>query len=429
MIGTPRYDLTTFKVHFGRLTLKAYTKGEHVLRVEAITHNTAELRCGRVLDRYGDITARLRTMAENFCTTLDCVDVSFIPDGLLDELPQPSMIGATRVGGIDIEPRPDAQHHRRRARPGRRPLRLHRRRPRRQGADHDRPDRRRLHAPSGRLRPAQAASANNSSTGSAAPTATTSHPTPPGSSPASSPCATRSSPRSSPVSAAPATAANRPAGPPSTATTNSSASPCRSSSTTSPSTAPRPDNTLSIQRIAVFRFRPLVAPMEGVMNRPEVLKLFAQQHWVASVGQLKRAGRDAQRHRASPPARAFAAVMRGVVRSPKSRCRSRVGPLAAQLGAGAGAFVSGPTAGALHGLRQMPRHRIEVTIPQRRRATLPSWCRLVRTSWINDERDVASDPHRRAATRARCGRCSDLPSSSTSIASSGRPKTCGTNSS
>jgi hypothetical protein len=102
VIETPRYDLTTFKVHFGRLTLKAYTKGEHVLRVEAIAHNTAELRCGRVLDHYGDITAKLRTMAEAFCTTLDCVDVTFVPDGLLDELPRGSMLGATRVGGIDI---------------------------------------------------------------------------------------------------------------------------------------------------------------------------------------------------------------------------------------------------------------------------------------------------------------------------------------
>ena len=102
VIGTPRYDLTTFKIHFGRLTLKAYTKGEHVLRVEAITHNTAELNCGRVLDHYGDIVARLRAMAENFCTTLDCIDTSFVPDGLLDDLPQPSMIAATRVGGIDI---------------------------------------------------------------------------------------------------------------------------------------------------------------------------------------------------------------------------------------------------------------------------------------------------------------------------------------
>ncbi|MGH9271541.1 MAG: hypothetical protein ACRDZ2_09730 [Ilumatobacteraceae bacterium] len=73
VIGTPRYDLTPFKVHFGRLTLKAYTKGEHVQRVEAITHNTNELRCGRVLERFGDITTRLRAMAENICPTLDCV--------------------------------------------------------------------------------------------------------------------------------------------------------------------------------------------------------------------------------------------------------------------------------------------------------------------------------------------------------------------
>ena len=44
VIETPRYDLTNFKVHFGRLTFKAYTKGEHVLRFEAIVHNTKELQ-------------------------------------------------------------------------------------------------------------------------------------------------------------------------------------------------------------------------------------------------------------------------------------------------------------------------------------------------------------------------------------------------
>ena len=102
VVGTPTYDLTNFKVHFGRLTLKAYSKGEHVLRVEAITHNTRDLRCGRVLERWGDITHRLAQMADRFCTGLDCVDVGFIPDGLLDELPAASQLGATRVGGIDL---------------------------------------------------------------------------------------------------------------------------------------------------------------------------------------------------------------------------------------------------------------------------------------------------------------------------------------
>ncbi len=32
---------------------------------------------------------------------LDCVDVAFLPDGILDQLPVPSRMGATRLGGID----------------------------------------------------------------------------------------------------------------------------------------------------------------------------------------------------------------------------------------------------------------------------------------------------------------------------------------
>ena len=34
---------------------------------------------------------------------MDCVDVAFVPDGILDQLPQPSVIGRTRVGGIDLD--------------------------------------------------------------------------------------------------------------------------------------------------------------------------------------------------------------------------------------------------------------------------------------------------------------------------------------
>jgi hypothetical protein len=100
MIETPRYDLTMFKVHFGLLTLKAYTKGEHVLRFEA--HNTKQLRCGRILEKFPEITNRLVGMVEQFCTTLDCVDVGFLPEDTLDQLPLPSQIGTTRIGGIDL---------------------------------------------------------------------------------------------------------------------------------------------------------------------------------------------------------------------------------------------------------------------------------------------------------------------------------------
>jgi hypothetical protein len=102
VIETPRYDLTLFKVHFGLLTLKGYTKGERVLRFEAIVHNTKELGCGRAVDKFPTIVAKLADMVHRFCTMLDCVDVGFLPDGVLDQLPLPCQIGATTVGGVDL---------------------------------------------------------------------------------------------------------------------------------------------------------------------------------------------------------------------------------------------------------------------------------------------------------------------------------------
>jgi hypothetical protein len=102
VIEKSQYGLTWFKVAFGRLQLKAYTKGEHVLRFEATVHNTKELRCRRSLENFPEIITRLAGMADRFATTLDCADISFITDGTLDELPLPSRIGATRTGGIDL---------------------------------------------------------------------------------------------------------------------------------------------------------------------------------------------------------------------------------------------------------------------------------------------------------------------------------------
>ncbi|MGB7982725.1 MAG: hypothetical protein WCF36_18240 [Candidatus Nanopelagicales bacterium] len=102
VIERPRWNLTLFKVHFGLLTLKGYTKGEHVLRFEAIVHNTKTLHTGRTLEKFPAIVDRLAGMVDRFTTMLDCVDVGFLPDGILDQLPTPSQVGATRIGGIDI---------------------------------------------------------------------------------------------------------------------------------------------------------------------------------------------------------------------------------------------------------------------------------------------------------------------------------------
>ncbi|MGI8451659.1 MAG: AAA family ATPase [Streptosporangiaceae bacterium] len=102
VIENSQYGLTWFRIRFGLLQLKAYTKGEHVLRLEATVHNTKELRCRRSLDNFPEIITRLAGMAGRFATTLDCADISFLPDGTLDDLPLPSRISATRTGGIDL---------------------------------------------------------------------------------------------------------------------------------------------------------------------------------------------------------------------------------------------------------------------------------------------------------------------------------------
>ena len=102
MIEKPQYGLSWFRISFGRLQLKAYTKGEHVLRFEATVHNTKELRCRRRLEYFEEIIARLAGMADRFATILDCADTGFLPDGLLDELPLPAQAGASRIGGIDL---------------------------------------------------------------------------------------------------------------------------------------------------------------------------------------------------------------------------------------------------------------------------------------------------------------------------------------
>jgi hypothetical protein len=109
VLETPEYGLSVFKVHFGNLTLKAYTKGERVLRFEAVVHNTRDLGCGRMVERFPEIVARLKAMLERFLTTLDCVHVAFISDQTLDQLPLPSQVGKTRVGGVDVN-KPRIRH-------------------------------------------------------------------------------------------------------------------------------------------------------------------------------------------------------------------------------------------------------------------------------------------------------------------------------
>ena len=95
-VERPAYDLTIFKLHCGKLTLKIYTKGERVLRIEAIAHNTQELDCGRSLEKFPSIVSELKSILERFMDALSCIDQCFIADETLEQLPAPSQVGKTQ---------------------------------------------------------------------------------------------------------------------------------------------------------------------------------------------------------------------------------------------------------------------------------------------------------------------------------------------
>lgn len=103
VVEKPAYDLTYFNLYFGNLSLKAYTKGEHVLRFEAIVHNTKDLRCGRVLSKFTEIVCYLYGVLERFLNTLQAIDRPFISDTDWDALSTPTQVGKARVGGVDLQ--------------------------------------------------------------------------------------------------------------------------------------------------------------------------------------------------------------------------------------------------------------------------------------------------------------------------------------
>ena len=60
VIERPQHDLTIFKIHFGQLTVKLYSKGARVLCCEAIVHNTKALKSKRSLPAFPHIVAKLK---------------------------------------------------------------------------------------------------------------------------------------------------------------------------------------------------------------------------------------------------------------------------------------------------------------------------------------------------------------------------------
>jgi len=73
-----------------------------VLRIEVVVHNTKQLRCGYSLEKFPRILIQARDILERFMDALSCIDQCFIADSMLEDLPAPSSVGKTKVGGIDL---------------------------------------------------------------------------------------------------------------------------------------------------------------------------------------------------------------------------------------------------------------------------------------------------------------------------------------
>ena len=99
------YRLTVFKLDFGWLTGNAHPrpiKANASFASKRSLTTPPMLRCDRMLGKFSEIVSRLAGVAERFCDTLDCADSGFLGDGILDHLPTPSTLGASRVGGVDL---------------------------------------------------------------------------------------------------------------------------------------------------------------------------------------------------------------------------------------------------------------------------------------------------------------------------------------
>jgi len=101
-IEKPDYNLTVFKIHFGKLTVKLYDKGERTLRVEVVVHNTKELKCKRSIENFSVIVEKLHTIMDNFMNNLKYSHVALIKDDTLKRLTSPSKKGKKRIAGIDF---------------------------------------------------------------------------------------------------------------------------------------------------------------------------------------------------------------------------------------------------------------------------------------------------------------------------------------
>jgi hypothetical protein len=99
----PEYDLTVFKLIFGKLVLKIYDEGGRLLRIEVVVNNVAELRCGKRLEKLPPMLEQLERRVVDFLATVQAAHLSCLDSGALDKLPAPSVRGTQRLAGVDLQ--------------------------------------------------------------------------------------------------------------------------------------------------------------------------------------------------------------------------------------------------------------------------------------------------------------------------------------
>ena len=90
VVETPAYDLTVFKVHYGKMTLKIYTKGERVLRIEVIRAQYQGISLGSVAALLCRDRARLQAILERFLNAVGCIGLLLCRRRHAGKLPQPT---------------------------------------------------------------------------------------------------------------------------------------------------------------------------------------------------------------------------------------------------------------------------------------------------------------------------------------------------
>jgi hypothetical protein len=105
IIERSTYDLTVFKLRFGKFVLKMYDKGDRVLRIEMVVANTAELRCGKSLERFPGMLRVLEGVVVRFLAVVQAAHTTFLDAGLVEQLGKPSRRGAQRLAGVNLENR------------------------------------------------------------------------------------------------------------------------------------------------------------------------------------------------------------------------------------------------------------------------------------------------------------------------------------